>query len=202
MAAIEWAASQPWSTGKVGTYGKSYDGVTGLLAEILQPKGLAAVVSQEPVYDMYRYLFADGIRFLNSLATPALYDAIAATPGSVADEPDYFIGSVNSTQRPGCEAANYGRPAGPESRLRVLEAARPDRQGGQRQDAALHDPGLPGEQHEARRHVGLLQRRGRAEARWFGMWDHVRGNDVNEEGRLLMGRKGFFDEVMRFYDRG
>jgi len=87
-AAVEWAASQPWSTGKVGTYGKSYDGVTGLLAEILQPKGLAAVVSQEPVYDMYRYLYADGIRFENALATPALYDAIAATPGSVADEPD------------------------------------------------------------------------------------------------------------------
>ena len=69
-AAVEWAASQPWSTGKVGMYGKSYDGVTGLLGEILQPKGLAAVVSQEPVYDMYRYLYADGIRFLNSLATP------------------------------------------------------------------------------------------------------------------------------------
>ena len=30
-AAVEWAASQPWSTGKVGMYGKSYDGVTGLL---------------------------------------------------------------------------------------------------------------------------------------------------------------------------
>ena len=24
--AVEWAASQPWSTGKVGMYGKSYDG--------------------------------------------------------------------------------------------------------------------------------------------------------------------------------
>ncbi len=88
-------------------YGKSYDGVTGLLGEILNPKGLAAVVAQEPVYDMYRYLYADGIRFLNSLATPALYDAIAATPGSVADEPDYFIGSVNTTGRPGCEALNW-----------------------------------------------------------------------------------------------
>ena len=28
--AVQWAASQPWSTGKVGMYGKSYDGVTGL----------------------------------------------------------------------------------------------------------------------------------------------------------------------------
>jgi hypothetical protein len=29
--AVEWAADQPWSTGKVGMYGKSYDGATGLL---------------------------------------------------------------------------------------------------------------------------------------------------------------------------
>jgi predicted acyl esterase len=29
--AVEWAAAQPWSTGKVGMYGKSYDGVTGLI---------------------------------------------------------------------------------------------------------------------------------------------------------------------------
>jgi uncharacterized protein len=35
---------------------------------------------------------------------------------------------------------------------------------------------------------------------WFGMWDHVRGNDTDAGGRLLMGRAGWFDEVMRFYD--
>ncbi len=33
------------------------------------------------------------------------------------------------------------------------------------------------------------------------MWDHVRGNDTDASGRLLMGRAGWFDEVMRFYDR-
>ena len=36
---------------------------------------------------------------------------------------------------------------------------------------------------------------------WFGMWDHVRGNDVDANGRLAMGRHGWFDEVMRFYDQ-
>jgi predicted acyl esterase len=33
------------------------------------------------------------------------------------------------------------------------------------------------------------------------MWDHVRGNDVDTDGRLAMGRHGWFDEVMRFYDQ-
>ena len=62
--AVRWAASQPWSTGKVGMYGKSYDGVTGLIGANHAPEGLAAVVSQEPVYDLYRYLYGDGIRRL------------------------------------------------------------------------------------------------------------------------------------------
>jgi hypothetical protein len=32
------------------------------------------------------------------------------------------------------------------------------------------------------------------------MWDHVRGNERDAGGRLKMGRNGWFDEVMRFFD--
>ena len=67
-------------------YGKSYDGVTGLIGIAQQPQGLAAVVAQEPVYDLYRYLYSNRVRFANSLATPALYDAIAGTPGTTGDD--------------------------------------------------------------------------------------------------------------------
>jgi putative CocE/NonD family hydrolase len=59
-AAVQWAASQSWSTGAVGMYGKSYDAVTGLVGEALQPHHLKAIVSQEPVYDLYRYLYTTG----------------------------------------------------------------------------------------------------------------------------------------------
>src|SRR3954447_950073 len=69
--AVKWAAAQSWSTGSVGMYGKSYDGVTGLIGANHHPAGLGAVVSQEPVYDLYRYLYGDGIRRLNSVLTPA-----------------------------------------------------------------------------------------------------------------------------------
>src|SRR5215217_1974939 len=72
--AVEWAAGQSWSTGKVGMYGKSYDGVTGMLGIVQQPRGLAAVISQEPLYDMYRYLYMNRVRFQNSLLTPNLYN--------------------------------------------------------------------------------------------------------------------------------
>src|SRR5919197_5669241 len=60
--AVQWAASRPWSTGKVGMYGKSYDALTGLIGVDKRQPGLAAVVAQEPVYDDYRYLYGDGMR--------------------------------------------------------------------------------------------------------------------------------------------
>ncbi len=41
---IAWAASQPWSTGKVGTFGLSYVGATQWLAAITTPPALAAMV--------------------------------------------------------------------------------------------------------------------------------------------------------------
>ena len=48
---------------------------------------------------------------------------------------------------------------------------------------------------------------------WLGPWEHVRGNetcadgdastgcDDTNVGRLKVGRQGWFDEVMRFYDQ-
>src|SRR3954463_5446085 len=99
-AAVEWAAGQPWSTGKVGMYGKSYDGVTGLIGIKQQPKGLAAVVSQEPVYDLYRYLYMNQVRYVNSLLTPALYDGIAASPGTTADSIQYNTNTQDDLARP------------------------------------------------------------------------------------------------------
>jgi hypothetical protein len=110
--AVQWAAKQPWSTGAVGMYGKSYDAVTGLIGANRQPAGLGAVVAQEPVYDLYRYLYGDGIRRVNSLLTPALYDLIDATPGPLLDGPDYTLSGADDTRRPGCKVLNWAEQAG------------------------------------------------------------------------------------------
>jgi predicted acyl esterase len=210
-AAVEWAASQPWSTGKVGMYGKSYDGVTGLIGIIQQPKGLAAVVAQEPVYDLYRYLYMNRTRYSNSLLTPALYDAIAGSPGPLlgsgstnsGDILAYNVNSITDTPPPGCPAVNYLAQQEPEHgadywKPRNLIA------------------GLKGKRTPLFLTQGLLENNtkpdGTADAfnaltgpkrAWIGMWDHVRGNEVDPEqdNRLKMGRAGWFDETMAFYDR-
>jgi predicted acyl esterase len=201
VAAVNWAASRAWSTGKVGMYGKSYDGVTGLIGLAHQPAGLSAVVSQEPVYDLYRYLYSNGVRFENSLATPVLYDAIAGTPGTTGDTLAYQQNALDDTARPGCPALNWldqqdANHASPYWRERDLIArARGSQVPLFMTQGFIEDNTKPDGAFDFWGGVAGPRRA------WFGMWDHVRGNDRDENGRLLMGRAGWFDEVMRFYDQ-
>ena len=200
--AVEWAASQPWSTGKVGMYGKSYDGVTGLIGVNEQPQGLAAVVSQEPVYDLYRYLYGDGIRRLNSVATPALYDLIDLTPGPALDDPNYNASGMNSSQRPGCPVLNLTDQAANDDHYSDYWRKRNLIPGATGSTVPLFlTQGLTENNTVADGTAQYLQNHAGYQRSWLGPWDHVRGNERHSSGRLLMGREGFFDEVVRFYDR-
>ena len=208
--AVKWAAGQSWSNGKVGMYGKSYDGLTGLIGINHRPAGLAAVVSQEPVYDDYRYLYGDGMRRLNSLATPALYDGIAATPGPLTDSPDYTQSSLND---PACLGQNWAAQAGDDNHESDFWKLRNLIPGAAGSDVPLlltqglteNNTVADGMQQYLDNHTGY-------ERAWLGPWEHVRGNERCEDdgstgcsasnvGRLKMGRAGWFDETMRFYDR-
>src|SRR3954451_6305052 len=202
LAAIRWAAEQPWSTGKVGMYGKSYDGVTGLIGLVHQPPGLAAVVSQEPVYDLYRYLYMNRVRFSNSLLTPALYDGIAGAAGSpTGDDLAYNFNSLNDTARPGCPALNYADQQDPNhgsdywKERDLISKAKGKTTPLFMTQGFIENNTKPDGAWDFFNNVAGPKRA------WFGMWDHVRGNDKDSKGRLLMGRKGWFDETMRFYDQ-
>jgi putative CocE/NonD family hydrolase len=207
--AVKWAASQPWSTGQVGMYGKSYDALTGLIGVDKRPAGLDAVVAQEPVYDDYRYLYGDGMRRENSTATPALYDGIAATPGPVTDSPVYNANSLND---PACLAQNFAAQAGDDSHdssFWTLRNLIPGAAGSNvplflTQGLTENNTVADGLQEYLTNHTGY-------ERGWLGPWEHVRGNercasgdgstgcDDSNVGRLKEGRAGWFDEVMRFY---
>lgn len=51
---VEWAASQPWSSGKVGLLGISYFAGSQWRVAARKPKGLAAIVPWEGMSDYYR----------------------------------------------------------------------------------------------------------------------------------------------------
>jgi putative CocE/NonD family hydrolase len=200
-AAVQWVATQPWSTGKVGMYGKSYDAVTGLVGNNLRLGALRVVVAQEPVWNMYNYLFSNGVPRPNVTGTPNAYNGIA-TIAPLADDTDrYKANAAYEQSHPQCLAdnlANNNNPdlASPYWRARNLAAkARGTSTPLFVTQGFIENNTKPEDMEE------YLDNHHGVERGWLGQWEHVRGNETNDQGQLLMGRAGFFDEVMRFYDR-
>ena len=200
VAAVEWSASQPWSTGKVGLYGKSYDGVTGLIGANAEPEGLAAVVSQEPLWDMYNYLFSNGVPRPNHLGTPRAYNSIASIQGMPDDTDRYKANAAYEQDHPECFANNLTDTQDPDPqsqywRDRDLAAMAEGSTVPLFVTQGFIEPNTKPEdmQQYLDNHAG--EQRG-----WLGPFEHVRGNDRGADGVLRMGREGWFEEVMRFYD--
>lgn len=199
VAAVEWAASQPWSTGKVGMYGKSYDANTGMVGAALRPKGLAAVVAQQVVPDRYRGSYNDRVRLIQSLVYPAVsYGSSAEAGFSVENEPEYIANSASrSADCQALLAEHYlDDPAAPfwADRDFVKKAK------GSTVPTFMTVGYVDSNTNIGGGAVDYFNALAGPKRMWIGWWDHVRGNDlVGDE--LAMGREGFFEEVMRFYDQ-
>ncbi len=60
---VEWAATQPWSNGRVGMIGHSYVGSTPLVATALKPKGLVTVVPSAGLPAIYDHQWQLGVPY-------------------------------------------------------------------------------------------------------------------------------------------
>jgi uncharacterized protein len=197
-AAVNWAASQPWSTGKVGMYGKSYDANTGLAANVLRLKPLRAIVAQEPTWNRYNYLFSNGVPRSNATSTPRGYYSIATMPPMSDDSDHYKANALYEESHPECESDNTQNPdpKAPFWRARNFAARAAGSQTPLFVTSGFIEPNTKPED------MGIyLHNHQGPERAWLGHWDHVRGNDTVSDGRLAMGRAGWFDEVMRYYDQ-
>ena len=208
-SAVEWAASQSWSTGKVGMYGKSYDGETGLAAAGLRPSGLAAVVAQEPVYDNYRYAFGNGVYRYNTLGTPLVYAGIAISPGVLGDSLRYFANSVSDVVNPTCIIPGIVDQTNNDHNAEFWRVRNLITKAQGSTVPVFLTQGLIESNTAADGLQDYLEALVGPKRAWLGMWDHVRGNDTDASAdvansptpnALAMGRKGWFDEVMRFFD--
>jgi uncharacterized protein len=190
--AVEWAATQPWSNGKVALFGKSYDAWTGLMGVADRPLGLEAVVAMEPVYSPYTVDFAHGVRNARSFLLPGVYAAIDINPGSLADSPQY---QANSVIRPNCYAwtqANWLNDD--ESAAFWRERDLPADSAGSPVPVFLTQ-GLLETNTVARGSVDYFNALGSPDNKvWFGQFGHYRGWEWQT------GRGGFIVEVMRFLD--
>jgi hypothetical protein len=197
-SAVEWAASQPWSTGKVGMMGKSYDAWTGLMAMAQKPKGLAAVVSMEPVYSGYRYLYNNGVRFTNSVLTPTLFQVYDAQPGTPQDGAEY---NAYGAPQFWCYGVNLGLQQQDDESSAfwkerdLLEAAK-----GSKTPLFLTQGFLESNTKPDAAFDFFNLMKGDDNRAWYGQFDHVRGWETGGEGEYLTGRDTFVEEMMRFFD--
>jgi putative CocE/NonD family hydrolase len=72
---IEWAAAQPWSNGKVGTYGLSYPGAVQWLAAVESPPHLVAMAPAMTYSSARKFFYMNGAFDLSWL--PWIYQYIA-----------------------------------------------------------------------------------------------------------------------------
>jgi len=200
-AAIQWSARQRWSTGKVGMYGKSYDAVTGLVGNNLRLDALKAVVAQEPVWNMYNYLFSNGVPRPNVTGTPNAYNGIA-TMAPLADDTDrYKANATYEATHPECLADNLTNNNNPDLDSRYWRARNLAADAKGTNTPLFVTQGFIENNTKPEDMEEFLDNHHGVERGWLGQWEHVRGNETNDQGQLLQGRAGFFDEVMRFYDR-
>lgn len=200
-AAIDWAATQPWSTGAVDMYGMSYDAVTALIGNNLDQDALKAVVAQEPLWDPYRNIHSGGVPRSTTVSISAEYNSIAQLPPMPDDDPRYRANAEYEKAHPECTLLNSlgYQDADPESeywKARDLTA-----QAAGSDTPLLITQGFLEWSAEAEAIEEYLANHRGPQRGWLGQWDHAQGNDRLPDGRLEMGREGWFTEVMAHYDQ-
>ena len=194
-AAVEWAASQPWSTGKVGMWGKSYDAWTQVMALAEDPEGLAATVIQAPLIGLYEGIYRNGVGFdtgwRNIGLSYLLYDAPPNDPfGSSEQE------LINGAQfNPACFAyitamnQNHVESA-PYWRERDLKVPAADTD-----VPVFWTHGFFDQQTKANNFMPVWSELESPKRAWFHQSDHARGSEVPR-----IGREGWMDEAMAFLE--
>jgi putative CocE/NonD family hydrolase len=116
---VEHFAAQPWSNGKVASYGKSYDAETQNSGAVLRPDGLETMVTVAGIASLYDVGYFDGVPLtLGGLNASAFYatTGLGVSPSPVGvflpDDPSRYH------QRLGCYPDVYANsldPSGDES---------------------------------------------------------------------------------------
>lgn len=107
---VDWIAEQPWSSGKVGMTGGSYDGTIAIGAAAEQPisgrhpDALAAVIPIRAIDRWYDYHFFNGVQSLGHTLTPALFTAALAAGDTQNAGPDDPLVAFHLAERKACIA--------------------------------------------------------------------------------------------------
>ncbi|MGW7521827.1 CocE/NonD family hydrolase [Streptomyces sp. NPDC054796] len=198
-AAIDWSAKQPWSSGSVGMYGKSFDAWTGLLGNNTKHDALKAVVAQEPIWDLNEHFHSNGIPRPHGVQAPITYYDIATLPQLPKDDERYRKNAAYEKKHPEC-AASATLPSIGDPEDRYWKDRSPAGNAKGTDTPLFFTQGLLEHNTKPLGMRKFLDNHSGEERGWVGPWDHVRGNEKTADGRLAMGREGWFKETMAFYD--
>ncbi|HEV2811907.1 MAG TPA: CocE/NonD family hydrolase [Solirubrobacteraceae bacterium] len=203
-AVVEWAASQEWSNGKIGMWGKSYDAWTQVMALANKPKGLAAAVIQSPIIDGYRALYMNGVHYdAGWYATPALYQNIDASPPTIFDKPEYYQGVAKGTD-PACYAQNIAEQNATSDKSAPFWQERDLVPRARGTDVpTLWSHGFLDANTKPDNFLDVFSFQTGPRRAWFGQYTHIRPQDKRDDDDTASatGREGFIDEAMRWMDR-
>ena len=201
--AVEWAASQPWSTGKVGMWGKSYDSAQQVLALASKPEGLAGSVIQAPGLSAYTALWMNGVHYATGrYATTSVYTADDLIPPQNQDtigSPEYAMAAASpATSIPGNPTCRSDAVVGMNAirdRDDPFWTAKEAYKGAAGADTpVLWSHGFF-DANTKPAHLDIWESLTGPKQAWFGQYTHLRGHEGG------VGRKGFLDEAFRFLDR-
>ncbi|MGH2711543.1 MAG: CocE/NonD family hydrolase [Actinomycetota bacterium] len=200
--AVQWAAAQPWSTGKVGMWGKSYDAAQQVLALGSDPSGLAASVIQSPGLSAYTALWMNGVHYATGrYATTGAYtadDLLAPQNQDTIGSPEYAAAAASPvTSIPGNPTCRADAIAGMNA---IRDRDDPFWQAKEAYWLAAGSDVPVFWSHgfyDANTkpvHMDIWESLTGPNQAWFGQYTHLRGH---ENG---VGRDGFLDEAFRFLD--
>lgn len=198
--AVEWAAAQTWSTGKVGTWGKSYDAAQQVLALAAKPKGLAAQVIQAPGLSGYTALWMNGVHYATGrYATTGAYTADDLTPPqnrTYATSPEYGRAAASAaTADPTCRTDALVRMNTEADRTGAFWKGKEPYLGARGSTVPTFWSHGFFDANTKPVHLDVWSSLKGPKQAWFGQYTHLRGHEGG------VGREGFLDESFRFLDR-
>ena len=198
-SAVEWAARQPWSNGKVGMWGKSYDAWTQVMALANKPSGLEAAVVQSPIDDRYKIAFMNGVHYDSGwYATPALYGGYDLAPSVGPDSPPekFLFPAIGTLTDPSCYVKHPAQSnLTPDRNSPYWQEGEISGQARLSKVPVFWSHGFRDANTKPDNFMDTWEGYRGWHRGWFGQYDHVRGNEVE-----FVGRDGFLDEAMAFFD--
>jgi predicted acyl esterase len=166
------------------------------MALATRPKGLAAVVVQSPLDSGYKGVYDNGVHYGGDwFSFTAGYQQMSVVPPTLNDGTEAHTNNLTGTADPACYVdANVGA-LDPDVGTPYWQSRELARRAGASRVPVLWSHGFNDVNTKPTNLLDTWNRLRGPKRGWFGQWDHVRGNQSD-----LVGRNGFMDEAMAWFD--